>query len=184
MNVMNEPHIRGLRVAVIIIVLTMSMMANISAQTQKGALNIGLELGPFIFIATGGHETIGDIGLFGEPHIDYFISERLAIGATGFFYRPIDNTGSSPSIYFGGVYSYVNYYFNSGSPLSPYIGGRIGAFKQNSEMQFAFGAQTGLQYFFTRQFSIDGQLEIAASTGSKEDIFLGGLGLGLSYHIK
>ena len=101
--------------------LTMSMMASVSAQTQKGALKIGLEFGPFLFTATGGHETIGDIGLFGESHIDYFISDNLAIGATGFFYRPIDNSGPSPSIHFGGVYSYVNYHF-------------------------------------TRQFSIDGQL--------------------------
>jgi len=184
MNIVSKPYLRRLRIPALIMALTLSMMAHVSAQTQEGALNVGVELGPFSFIATGGHETIGGLGLFGEPHLGYFLSDKFAVGATGFFYHPIDNGGSSPSVYFGGAYSYVNYHFNSGSLLSPYIGGRIGVFKANPETQFALGAQAGLLYFVSRQFSINGQLETAACMGSEGDIFLLGLGFGLSYHIK
>ena len=180
---MGKPYRRGSKIAGLIMALAAFVMTPASAQTQKGVVDIGIELGPFSFIASGGHETIGGLGLFGEPHLGYFLSDKFAVGATGFFYKPIDGGGSSTSIYFGGAYGYVNYHFNSGNPLSPYVGGRIGVFKPNAEMQFAFGVQTGLLYFVARQFSINGELEIAASPGSEGDILLLCLGFGLSYHI-
>ena len=181
---MSEPCLRGLRTAAFIIALAMLMMTHASAQTQKGALDVGIELGPFFFIAAPGHETIGDLGLFGEPHIGYFLSDKVDVGATGLFYFPNEKSGSSHSLFFGAAYSYVNYHFNSGSSWSPYIGGRIGVVEANSEMEFAFGAQTGLLYFVTRQLSINGQLEIETSIGAEGGIFLSCLGFGLSYYIK
>lgn len=181
---MNETYLRGLRISTFIMMFAALMMTRASAQTQSGALDVGVELGPFIFIATGGHETIGGFALCGEPQIGYFLSDELAIGASGFFYRPLESSGPSPSTSFGGAYGYANYHFNSGGTWSPYIGGRLGVFKPNLEMQFAFGVQTGLMYFVTREFSVNAQLEIQASSGSYGDIFLSSLGLGLSYCIK
>ncbi len=181
---MCETSLRGLRIAALIMALAMSIMANVSAQTEKGTFAVGIEAGPFLFIATGGHETVGGFGLSGEPHVDFFFTDELAVGATGFFFHTVDSDPSQPSIFFGGVYSHINYHFNSGGTLSPYIGIRIGAFKPNLEMQFALGAQTGLLYFVTRQLSINGQLEIGTIMGSAGDIFLSSLGFGLSYHIK
>jgi hypothetical protein len=70
------------------------------------------------------------------------------------------------------------------STLSLYIGGRIGVFNPDSEMQFALAAQTGRQYFVSNQFSINGQLVIGISPESGGFGFLSSLGLGLSYHFK
>jgi hypothetical protein len=181
---MNESSTRALRIAVLITVIGVSSVANVYAQTAKGFFAVGIEAGPFLFIASGGHEMVGGFGLSGEPHIDYFLTDWLAVGATGFYFHTFDSDPSQPSISFGGAYGHVNYHFNSGSAFSPYIGVRIGGFKSNSEMQFAVGAQTGIQYFVTRQLSINVQLEVATVNGSTDNFFLSCLDLGLSYHIK
>jgi hypothetical protein len=170
--------------AALVAVVVVLSIATVYGQTVKGSLAAGIDAGPFLFIASGGHETVGGFGLSGEPHIDYFITDELDIGATGFFYHTFDTDPSQPSIFYGGVYGHVNYHFNSGGTWVPYIGFRIGGFKPNTEMQLALGAQTGLRYFVTRLISVDLQLEAATITGSADYFFLSSLGLGVSYHIR
>jgi hypothetical protein len=184
LNDMSDARVHALRIVVLVTVIGLSSIAQVYAQTGKGSFEVGIEAGPLLFIATGGHETVGGFILCVEPHVGYFVTDELAVGVTGFFYRSADSDPSQPALSFGGAYSHANYHFNSGSTLSPYIGGRIGVFKPNSDMQFAVGAQAGLQYFVTRQLSVNGQLEIGTSPGSGGNVFLACLGLGLSYHIK
>jgi hypothetical protein len=184
MNRMSEFNVPALRIALLATLIGLSSTAQLYAQTQKGALEIGVEAGPLLFIATGGHESVGGFLVSGEPHVGYFLSDDLAVGATAFFYRSVESDPSQPSIWFGGIYGHGNYHFNSGSALSPYIGGRIGVFRPNADIQFAIGAQGGLQYFASRELSVNGQLELGTSSGSGGSVFLAGLGLGLSYHIK
>jgi hypothetical protein len=181
---MGRSCVRRVRNAASIMAFAMILMMQASAQTERGAVDVGIEVGPFIFLVTGGHETVGDFGLFGDPHIGYFLNDNLVVGAAGFFYRPIGDGTSSPPISFGAAYVYASYHFNSGSPWSPYIGGRLGAFSSYEELTFAFGIQGGLRYFVTSRLSINMQLEFAAGIGSTEHIYLLGLGLGLSYYIK
>jgi hypothetical protein len=183
-NDMGHTRVPVLRVAVLVTVIGLSSVVQVYAQTEKGAFEVGIEAGPLLFIATGGHETVGGFMLSVEPHVGYFVSDELVVGVTGFFYRSIDSDPSQPAISFGGAYTHVNYHFNSRSTFSPYIGGRIGVFKPNSEAQFAAWAQGGLQYFVTRQLSVNGQLEIGMSSGSGGDAFFSCVGLGLSYYIK
>jgi len=183
-NDMSKSRVPPLTIALLATVIGLTSSAQVCAQTQKGAFEAGIEVGPLLFIATGGHELVGGFLLSGEPHVGYFLTEELAVGATALFYHSVDGDPSQPSMLFGGVYGHANYHFNSGSALSPYIGGRMGAFKADSEMHYAVGAQGGLQYFVTRQLSVNGQLEIGASPGSGGTVFMAGLGLGLSYHVK
>ena len=171
---MRETYTHCVKMVVLIMMLGMPL----NAQTAKGSIEIGIIAGPYFFMENGGHEPVGGFGISGEPHVDYFINDRITVGATGFFYSYIEN---DPSQHIGGVYSHMNYYFNSNSTFSPYIGGRIGVVKGNSDLQFAFGIQTGLLYFVSSKFSINGQLDIVSSTGPG---FLSSLDLGLSYHIK
>jgi hypothetical protein len=181
---MSHAGVPALRVAVLVTVIGLSSVVQVYAQTEKGALEVGIEAGPLFFIATGGHETVGGFLLSVEPHVGYFVNDELVVGVTGFFYRSVDSDPSQPAISFGGVYTHVNYHFNSGSTFSPYIGGRIGVFTPNSDTQFAAGAQGGLQYFVTRRLSVNGQLEISMSSGSGGNAFLSCVGLGVSCHIK
>jgi hypothetical protein len=145
---------------------------------------VGFETGPLLFIATGGHETVGGFLLSVEPHVGYFLSDGLAVGATGFFYHAIGSDASQPAMFFGGAFGHVNFHFNSGYTVSPYIGLRIGVFNPNSEMQLAVGAQGGLLFFVSHQMSINGLLEIGSSGGSAGNVLLAGLNLGVSYHIR
>ena len=179
---MREAHGRALRIAVLVILSAMSSIPHVHAQTDKGTFEVGIEAGPFLFVATGGTEAFGGLGLFVEPHVDYFFTDKLAVGATGFFYQSTESDASFPSFSFGGAYGHVDYHFNSGSRLSPYVGARIGVLIPNSATLFGLGAQIGLKYFVTRQFSINGQLAVAGYPGSAGAIFLSCLGLGLSIH--
>jgi len=184
MNAMSKTNLRCVRFALLVMALELFSIAQLNAQVEKASFEIGIEAGPFLFITFGGREMLGGFGIYGEPHVGYFITDALVVGATGFFYNTIDSDPSQPSNSFGGAYAHVNYHFNSGSTLSPYIGGRIGVFNPDSETQFAFGIQTGLQYFVEPQLSINGQLGILLSTGSDEGVFLSCLGFGLSYHFR
>jgi hypothetical protein len=171
----------ALRFSLLATVISLSSMVNLRAQTLKGSFEIGIEAGGFFFISNSGHETVGGFGLSGEPHVDYFISDQVEVGATGFYYHPIDGDPSLPSIFFGGAYGHVNYHFNSGSTISSYVGGRIGVVKPNIETSFAVGAQAGLQYFVAPAFSINGQLDVTTSKGFG---LLSCLGFGFSYYVK
>jgi hypothetical protein len=183
---MNQPGVPYLRIAVLVTVIGLFSFAPGYGQTEKSAFEVGIEAGPFLVIASGGHETVGVIGLAVEPHVGYFFTDALAVGATGFIYHTLDSDPSQPSFFFGGAYAHVNYHFNSGSKWSPYIGGRVGVFNPNSAALFAAGAQAGLQFFAARQFSINGQLEIGTIAGSagSGSAFLSSLGIGVSYYIK
>jgi hypothetical protein len=181
---MGRSCLRRVGIATSIMALAMVLMTEATAQTERGAVDLGMDVGPFVFLITGGHETVGDFGVFYDPQIGYFLSDNLVIGTTGFFYRPIGKGTTPTSIAFGAGYLYANYHFNAGSPWSPYLGGRIGAFNSEAEVKVGLGVQGGFRYFATRQLSINLQLEFAAGMGSQEDIYLLGLGLGLSYYIK
>lgn len=87
-------------------------------------------------------------------------------------------------MFFGGAYGHVNYHFNTGYTVSPYIGVRIGVFNPNWESQLAVGAQGGLLFFVSRQMSINGLLQIGPSGESGGNVLLAGLNLGVSYHIR
>jgi len=184
MNDRRRAVVPAFRIAALVMVLAFSSLAHICAQTEKGSLEAGLEAGPFFFITTGGHETVGDFGLSLEPHLSYFFTDDLSAGAAGFFYHTSESDASQPSISFGGAFANANYHFSSGSTWSPYIGGRVGVFKPNSEMQFAVGTQIGLQYLVAPQFSVNGELDIDANLGSESFGLLSSLGLGVSYHLR
>jgi len=100
----------------------------VNAQTVKGSFEIGIEMGAFLFISNA-HEITGGLGLSGEPHVDYFITDQLEIGVTGFYFHNFDSDPSLPPIFFGGAYGHVNYHFNPGSTFSTYVGGRVGVVK-------------------------------------------------------
>lgn len=181
---MSEPIVRALRIALLLTTLAMSSIEHLHAQARQGALEVGINAGPFLLMASGGRETIGVLGLFGEPRVDYFIFDKLEVGVTGFFYRSLDSDPSLPSVSFGGAYGHVNYHFNAGNTVSPYIGIRLGAFTHNAVSVFGLGPQFGLKFFVTRELSINGQLSAAVYPTSEGAAFLSCFGLGLSYHIQ
>jgi hypothetical protein len=136
-----------------------------------------------MLIATGGRETIGILGGFGEPCASYFVAGDLDIAASGFLYHSLDSDPSLPAISFGAVSLQVNYHFSSGSVWSPYIGARISVFTSESEPLYGFGTQFGLKYFVARQLSINAQLAVSVFSTSEEVAFLSAFGVGISYHI-
>ena len=181
---MTESGIHTLRIAVLFTVVGFLSISHIDAQTEKDSFALGVGAGPFLFIASGGHETVGGFGASGEPHVDYFLTDEVAVGATGFFYHTVDSDPSQPSVSFGGAFGHINYHFNAGGMWSPYVGGRIGVFTPDLETQFALGIQTGLQYFVARWMTIDAQLDIGTSPASAGYNFLSCLNLGFSFHIR
>ena len=173
---------RAFRIALLASALSISFTAHTFAQAGKGAVEMGIDGGPFIIIATGAGETIGVLGAFGEPRIDYFLADNLDIGASGFFYHSLDSESSLPPLSFGGAFGHLNYHFSPGSELSPYIGARIGALTSGTETLFGFGTQLGLKYFVARLLSINGQLTLSVFPTSGGFGLLSSLGLGISYH--
>ena len=181
---MSEAGIRVFRVALVVTGALLATLGHGYAQTQKGAFEMGIEGGPLLFIASGGHESVGGFLLSVEPHVAYFLTDGLAVGGTGFFFRAIESDPSQPALSYGGAFGHINYHFNPGYSLSPYIGIRIGVFNPDAETQLAVGAQAGLLCFVSRQVSINGLLEIGTSGGSGGNVFLAGASLGLSFHVK
>jgi hypothetical protein len=179
---MFEANSQALKIAVLETALVLSSIASTFAQTENVRLEVGVQAGPSIFIATGGHETIGGFLVVGEPHLEYFLSGEFAVGVTGLFYRNIE--GVESRLFFGAAYGDINYFFSSTSPLSAYIGARVGVFKPNSGILFGLGPQTGLKFFATSQFSINVQLDGAIHQASEGTLFLSSLVLGLSYYMK
>jgi len=175
---MCKANAHGLKI--IMLGLLISSIELTHAQTHKGAFEAGIEAGPFLFIASGGRETIGGFGLCLEPHLDYFLTEEFAAGVTGFFYRSFEG---EEGLFFGAAYSHFNYFFSSSSQFSPYIGFRVGVLNPNSELFFGAGPQIGFKYFVTHQFSINTQLDGAIHGISGGTFFLANLVLGLSFHI-
>ena len=169
---MCKTDLRAPVIVALVVMLAIFSSAPGTAQVAKGAFEIGFETGPFLFIGSGGGETVGGLGLVVEPHVGYFVSDALAIGATGLFYHTFDTDPSVPSLSFGGAFGHVNYHFNPGGTWSPYVGGRLGVFDPYEEMFFAFGVQTGLQFFATRQLSVNGQLVVEIVPGSRGIAFL------------
>jgi hypothetical protein len=176
---MRKASAQGLKI--VMLGLLMSSMAFTHAQTRKGAIEAGIEAGPFLLVASGGGETIGGFGLCLEPHLDYFLTDDFAVGGTTFFYGSFDNTEEGFS--FGAAYGHINYFFSSSSRISPYIGIRVGVLNPNSELFFGAGPQIGLKYFPAHQFSINLQLDGAIHGMSGGTVFLADLVLGLSFHI-
>ncbi|MBX2989825.1 MAG: hypothetical protein KF749_01510 [Bacteroidetes bacterium] len=183
---MNATSMSAFRIAVVATVIGLFFVTAGYGQTEKGDFEVGIEVGPSLVIATGGHEAIGALLLAVEPHAGYFLTDALAVGATVFLFRPFDSDPSQSAISFGAAYAYVNYHFNAGGTWSPYVGGRLGVFNANSAALFAASAQAGLQFFAARQFSINLQLEVGTIAGSagSGSVFLSTLGIGMSYHIK
>lgn len=183
---MNATSVSAVRIAVVVTVIGLFSITAGYGQAEKGAFEVGIEVGPSLVIATGGHETIGAFVLAVEPHVGYFFTDALALGATVFLFRAIDSDPSQPALFFGAAYAHVNYHFNAGGTWSPYIGGRAGVFNAYSAALFAAGVQIGLQFFAAHQFSINGQLEVGTIAGSagSGSAFLSTLGIGMSYHIK
>jgi hypothetical protein len=181
---MKEINRARLKIIVPLAVLIMSSSTHGYAQAIEGAFEVGVESGGCLFIASGGHESIGGFILFTEPHADYYLSEKFSVGVTGFFYRSVESDLSRPFLTFGGAYGQVNYHFNPRRRLSPYVGARIGIFNPNSDAVFSFGGQIGLKYFAARQFSINGQLALTTSPSQRGTLFLSCLGLGFSYFIQ
>ncbi len=72
---MSEASITVLRIAALVTVMGLSSVAQVHAQTEKGTIEVGIEAGPLLFIATGGHETVGGFLLSGEPHVGYFLTQ-------------------------------------------------------------------------------------------------------------
>ena len=180
---MREPNSRGLKIVVLGTALMLSAIASTRSQTEKVSLEVGVDVGPAFFIATGGHETIGGFLFAVEPHLDYFLTDGLAVGATVFLFRNIGSDAESRLV-FGAAYGHINYFFSSSSRLSPYIGARLGLLKPNSETLFGLGPQIGLMFFVTRQFSINGQLDGAIHQASGGTLFLSSVVFGLSYYVE
>ncbi len=178
---MRDAHSQILKIVVLGIVLVLSTTTSAYAQTERGALELGVEVGPALFIATGGGEAIGGLLYVGEPNVHYFLTRELAVGVSGSFYRNIEGDGSR--LFFGAVYGDINYSFSSSSRVSPYIGARIGVFTLPSVTIFGLGPQLGLKYFVNRQLSINGQLAGAAHIHPRGVVYLASVVLGLSYYL-
>jgi hypothetical protein len=161
----------------------MSSIAFTYAQTRKGAIEAGIETGPFLFIESGGRETIGGFGFCLEPQLSYFLTEEFAVGVTGFYYGLLDSEEEGLS--FGGAYSHFDYFFSSSSRFSPYIGIRVGVLHPNpdSELFIGLGPRIGFKYFPIHHFSINMQLNGAIHGTPGGTLFLAELVLGLSFHI-
>lgn len=181
---MRTSNVRTLRSAMLFAAAALFAIAHASAQPGAGSVEVGLEAGPFFFLATGARDAIGGFGISFEPHIGYSISEEFAVGATAFLYRAIEGGGTQPAVSFGGGFAHGNYRFSPGSTWSPYIGMRLGAFvPRPSVSQFVFGIQTGVQYFVSPPLSINGQLALFTSGGVGLGL-LSSVQFGLSYHLK
>ena len=180
---MRKVNAHELKIALLGTALVISSIAFTNAQTRKGAFEAGIEAGPFLFIASGGRETIGGFGQGLEPHLDYFLTEEFAVGVTGFFYGLLDSEEEGLS--FGAAYGHINYFFSSSSRFSPYVGIRVGALDpdSDSELFLGLGPQIGFKYFPVHLFSINLQLDGAIHGTSGGTIFLANLVLGLSFHI-
>lgn len=180
---MGRAGLRAFTIAMLVAMTGMSTLTQGYAQTRKGSFEVGVEAGPFMFFAVGGHEFLGVFLLSVDPHVGYFLSEELAVGVTGFLYRSVDGALSEPALSFGGVFGHVKYHFNSGNSLSPYFCGRIGIFTSDSEVRLALGAQIGLLFFVSRQVSISGTVDVGAIPDTGGVVFLTGVNLGVSFHI-
>jgi hypothetical protein len=179
----------GIRVVLLVAVLTMLSRMPLSAQAGKSAFEVGFDVGPFLlfnFGSSGSSEVLGVLGGFVEPHVDYFLKDDLDVGVSSFFYHVLDSESSLPPLSFGGVYAHANYHFNPGSDLSPYVGARIGMLaSQGTEETFlGFGAQVGLQYFVAPPLSINAQLVVSVFPATQGVYALSSLGFGLSYYFQ
>jgi hypothetical protein len=186
---MEGNDMRGVKRVRLKMLVPLALLAIVSvphgfAQAIEGALEVGLEGGGSLFLASGGRGTIGGFILFGEPHADYYLSERVSIGATAFILRSFDDEPDQLSLKFGGAYGQVQYHFNPRRQFSSYLGARIGVFMPNSEPFLSFGGQFGMKYFAARQFSINGQLTLTVSPVGQGILLLTCLGVGVSYYIQ
>jgi hypothetical protein len=175
--------LRLLRISTLVVAAAISPKPDVSGQVSKGAVEVGVGVGPFLLMAVGSRETIGVIGGFGEPFVGYYVAGDLDIGASGFFYHSLDSDPSFPAVSFGGASLHVNYHFSSGSELSPFVGARLTVLTSESEPLFGFGTQIGLKYFVARQLSVNGLLTVLIFPTSEGVGLLSSLGVGISYHI-
>jgi len=170
---MREANSQGLKIAVLATVLVLFSIASTNAQTEKVTLEVGVEAGPSIITDT----EFGYLYFVGEPHLSYFLTGRIAVGVTGFFF-------DLDEIRFGAAYGHINYFFSSSSRLAPYFGVRLGVSEPISETPFGLGPQIGLKYFVSPHFSVNVQLDGAIHRASEFRLFLSSLALGLSYYVE
>jgi hypothetical protein len=132
---------------------------------------------------TGGRELIGVLGLCGVPHLDYFLSDEVSVGAAGVLFRSFDSGESG--FFFAAAYGHIEYHLSSSSRLCPYVGVQVGALTPDAEPLFGLGPQIGLKWFVTRSLSINGQLAGAVHAQSRSEgvIFAASLTIGLSFHL-
>lgn len=178
---MGRDAMRCPKAVVIATTLAISALGQAFAQTERGALEIGIGVGPFMGLESGGSETIGVLGACGEPHLDFFVSAGVSIGVAGVFFHSLESSESG--LFFAAAYASINYYFASSSSVSPYIGGRIGVLTPVSNPLFGLGPEIGLKWSITRGLAVTGELAGAVHVQSEGTVFATSLTFGLAFYL-
>lgn len=164
-----------------IIVALFALATGADAQFRRGGWGIGLNLA-----RTFEWQTITVDGVPFEdrsmvqswsvrPGFGYFVREGLSVGPN--FVLGYNRSGRISTFQYGLVPS-VNYYFNPGGRLRPYISGTLGYIGQRTKYDvsvvrnhsFIVGGGGGLAYFLTNNMSINLGVEYSYLTGSNKTL--------------